>query len=694
MKRGRGRLAGEAQDKGVANVQLTAEQLLSEASELAAMSVAPTSSVAQQNRSFLSDPAEIEAYCTRKREEFEKKIRSSPNAISAWTRYIDWERQQNEFSNVRSIFERLIQVMYQHTTVWQRYAEFEASSGMPAHAVNVYERALKQLPRAEALWYRWALLMETRKDHEGTRRVFNQWTESYTVPHAVWENYVEMEMRFKDVAAARDVCSRYVVAKNDTQSWTYYAKFEEGEKEMDLCAKVFAAALEAVPTITSELILSYAAFATRNGMYSDAQSILHRAASTLSDVTSRDEVMRALVAYERSHGNSASVLRVIQQRARIRYQLRVDAERDKDTAPKKSKNISAVEGGDDDSGAGLCEAYLSWLIFELRSYRGNDDAEGAKQQQAVKELFERAVVDCKPNTKTNSVSAVRWYRYAYLYIIYAVFVETNLNDVRSAADVMRRCVESLPHGSIGFARVWLTYAETVLRQGAPDVSGYRQVMGAAVGTCAGHDAAPVLRHYISIESALREADRVRKLYEKWISVSPNTSEPWISYAAYEASLGERERADAIYKLIIGRIATLSDPTDVASVWTSALKHFASDVSQAREVLSQRVEYELTSGVAACRTLFEWAAYEEHVATDLPAAARVLSRAVSLFGSLVPDVMTAVREFEMKTGKTLREHCGGDSGGVVVASDATDETATELAKPKKKLKLFNIAAAQK
>lgn len=55
-----------------------------------------------------------------------------------------------------------------------------------------------------------------------------------------------------------------------------------------------------------------------------------------------------------------------------------------------------------------------------------------------------------------------------------------------------------------------------------------------------------------MELQLREFDRCRKLYEKYLEFNPENCTTWIKFAELETILGDAERARAIFELAIGQ----------------------------------------------------------------------------------------------------------------------------------------------
>lgn len=73
--------------------------------------------------------------------------------------------------------------------------------------------------------------------------------------------------------------------------------------------------------------------------------------------------------------------------------------------------------------------------------------------------------------------------------------------------------------------------------------------GTAIGKCPKNK---LLKGYIELELQLREFDRCRKLYEKYLEFSPENCTTWIKFAELETILGDVDRARAIFELAIGQ----------------------------------------------------------------------------------------------------------------------------------------------
>lgn len=60
----------------------------------------------------------------------------------------------------------------------------------------------------------------------------------------------------------------------------------------------------------------------------------------------------------------------------------------------------------------------------------------------------------------------------------------------------------------------------------------------------------LFRGYIELEIQLREFDRCRTLYEKFLEFGPENCTVWMKFAELETLLGDVDRARGIYELAI------------------------------------------------------------------------------------------------------------------------------------------------
>lgn len=130
----------------------------------------------------------------------------------------------------------------------------------------------------------------------------------------------------------------------------------------------------------------------------------------------------------------------------------------------------------------------------------------------------------------------------------------------------------MPHKQFTFAKLWILFAKFEIRR--LRLTEARKILGAGIGIC---PKPALFQGYIDLEVDLREFDRVRTLYEKYLEVSygkrysihaltlflakydPTNAPAWIKFAELETTLQDFPRTRAIYELAIEQPQGLSMP---------------------------------------------------------------------------------------------------------------------------------------
>lgn len=162
--------------------------------------------------------------------------------------------------------------------------------------------------------------------------------------------------------------------------------------------------------------------------------------------------------------------------------------------------------------------------------------------EQVRDTYERAIANIPPSKEKR-----HWRRYIYLWINYALYEELEAEDMERTRDVYKACLDIIPHKNFTFAKVWLLFAHFEVRQ--KNLQGTRRILGTAIGKCPKNK---LYRGYIELELQLREFERCRILYEKFLEFGPENCTSWMKYAELETILGDTERAEAIYELAINQ----------------------------------------------------------------------------------------------------------------------------------------------
>lgn len=140
-------------------------------------------------------------------------------------------------------------------------------------------------------------------------------------------------------------------------------------------------------------------------------------------------------------------------------------------------------------------------------------------------------------------------------------------DTERTREIYTECLKLIPHKTFTFAKIWLLAAQFEIRQ--LNLQGARKLLGQAIGMCPKNK---LFKGYIELEMQvilvipsiilcihshivyiqLREFDRCRTLYTKFLEYDPANCSAWIKFAELEKLLGEQERCRAIFELAISQ----------------------------------------------------------------------------------------------------------------------------------------------
>lgn len=169
--------------------------------------------------------------------------------------------------------------------------------------------------------------------------------------------------------------------------------------------------------------------------------------------------------------------------------------------------------------------------------------ESAGDPTRVREVYERAIAQVPPADEKRF-----WRRYIYLWINYALYEELESQDTERTRQIYEQCIQLIPHKKFTFAKIWLMYAQFEIRQ--MQVAQARKLLGRAIGMCPKNK---LFKGYIDLEFQLREFDRCRTIYTKYLEYDPSNCSAWIQFAELEKNvLDEVERCRAIFELAVSQ----------------------------------------------------------------------------------------------------------------------------------------------
>ncbi len=375
------------------------------------------------------------------------------------------------------------------------------------HARNVWDRAVTLHPRVDTYWYKYSYMEEMVEAVDNARQIFERWM-AWEPDDMAWAAFIKFEMRQGQIERARAVYERYVALLPTCRAYLKYAHWEEKNHQRGLTRRVYERSLvELHPhERTEKLLINFARFEERCKEYERARVVYQYA---LGQVENNDsvsgnkeeevsELKKEFVAFEKRHGDKASIDDVIVSQRREKYEELLRTDR---------------------------FDYDTWFDY-IRLEEAEQDAD------RVRAVYTRAVASVPPVLEKRY-----WRRYVYLWINYALFEELTERDLSRARAVYKACLDVIPHRVFTFGKMWLLAAQLEVR--VKDLAAARRILGQGIGMCGKEN---IFKGYIELELQLGEVDRCRTLYSKYIEKMPFNCAAWKAFAQLETNCGETARA--------------------------------------------------------------------------------------------------------------------------------------------------------
>lgn len=492
----------KVKNKQPAEIQITAEQLLREAKERDLEILPPPP------KQKISDAEELADYQLRKRKSFEDDIRKNRMQITNWLKYAHWEESQKELERARSVFERALDVDSRVVTIWIKYAEMEMKNRQVNHARNVFDRAVELLPRVNQFWYKYTYFEEVLGNVSNCRQVFERWMD-WEPEEQAWMTFINFEMRYNELQRARTIYTRFVSVHPDAKNWLKFAKFEERNGFVNRARDIYERSIEFFGDeyMDERLFLEFAKFEERQREH-ERVSVIYKYALEKLASGQTDRLFKEYAIFQKKHGDRTGIEQVVVQ--------------------KRIRSYEKILQEDPHN-------YDAWFDY-IRMMENEGDVD------ATRSVYERAIANI-PLKKEKRF----WRRYIYLWIFYAIYEELRAEDIQRTREVYNFCLKVIPHKTFTFAKVWVAAAKFEIR--CKDLPAARKLLGTAIGMCPKEK---LFREYIELEIQLREFDRWRILYQKFIEFCPENCTTWVKFAELESILGETERAEAIYEVAVNQ----------------------------------------------------------------------------------------------------------------------------------------------
>lgn len=490
----------KVRNKAPAPIQITAEQLLREAHERKDILFKPI------KQSFEGPEAEENKLFRRKH--FEDLVKRFPNQITNWLRYAQWEESISELERARSIFERAVSIDPLSISLWLRYSEFEIRSKNINCARNVFIRAIEILPRVDQLWYKFVYIEEFLGNVENAREIYWNWMK-WKPSDAIWYSFIKFESRRKNWKVVREIYTKLLEVHCTSENWIKFSTFEQQIHQFQRAKEVLETALRVLRDDELEPKL-FSTFAKLSHRYLQepleiTREIFQQGLKRLSG-DKRESLFNSWLLFEKQYGKCEEVERIVYEKRMKMYEQKLNA---------NSKD------------------YDIWFDY----LRLEEENEHTENQRAI---FQRVLKDLPPVQEKKY-----WRRWIYFWIYWATFEELTMNQSQEVERIYENCLSVIPHDKFTFAKIWIYYAKFLIRQDR--LNDARKLLGRALGIC---PKKRLFEAYIELELDLKEFDRVRMIYGKYIDWNSSIVETWIKFCQFEAALAEFSRVRAIFELAL------------------------------------------------------------------------------------------------------------------------------------------------
>ncbi|CAN6722085.1 unnamed protein product [Malus baccata var. baccata] len=383
-----------------------------------------------------------------------------------------------------------------------QYARWDESQKELDCARSVWERLLDVDYRNHTVWVEYATMEMKNKMINHARNVWERAVQLLLRVDQLWYKYIHMEEMIGNVARAREIFRRWMDWTLDQQGWIEFIEFELRYNEVDHARVIFEQFVQCHPK--ADAWIRYAKFEMKNGDLARVRDVYQTAVDMLDN---DEEAERLFLAFAEFEEGCKEI-----ERARSIYKLG----RDRIPKGKAASLYRMFEEFEERYGDRQAirknpldyDAWFGYIRLE----------ENAGNKEKIRQVYDRAIAN-----------------------------EIDARDEDHARAVYRMCLELIPHKKFTFAKMWILAVEFEIRQ--LKLESARKILGTAIGKAA---KGKIFKRYIEIEWQLRNADRCRKLYEKYLHWSPENCYAWISYAEFEEKNYDTERARSVYELAIGQ----------------------------------------------------------------------------------------------------------------------------------------------
>lgn len=445
----------------------------------------------------INDLEEFKSFQTLKRNEFEQHVGKNRLNYKQWLQYARWEiENSHDYARTRSIYERALKVDFQYVPFWTHYVKFELINKNVNHARNLLERAISILPKENSLWFLYVQQEEILKNYQGVRNIFDKWI-TWHPDTSVWNAYISFEKRYHETDKIRNLFQKYISDHPSGNTWIKWVSFEKLCKiDLDQIQRIRSTFELCLDTMLSDdklkdddnivdLVVMWTDWEASCNEYERGEAIFTNILNNnfffLSEPKLND-IYKAYKTFKKVYFDQNDVESDLFIQSKLNYEhLLKEYEYDSDL----------------------------WLKY-INICQFNNDL------NTVKTLFKKSITYI-PNDNSKTI---KWKRYIFLWIKYALWEEFTNKDIMAAKKVWDDCLTLLKKKKITFGKIWIHIAQFHLRNdGENGLMLFRKILGTQIGQSNTFGLKnSIFKYYINFEKKIGEFDRVRKLYRKWIEL--------------------------------------------------------------------------------------------------------------------------------------------------------------------------------
>ncbi|KAI5955874.1 CLF1 [Candida jiufengensis] len=524
--------------------------------------VQDTSTKLTRPKQTIQDLDELYSNQQTRRKEYEQQLNKNRLNYGQWLRYARWELEHNhDFARARSIMERALEVDIQHVPFWIQYIQFELINKNINHARNLLERAITKLPKVNKLWFTYIQTEEMLKNYTKVREIFERWIE-WNPDESCWDAYIYFESRYEEIDNVRNIFQKYINSFNRGKIWLRWIDYELANNEND---KLFIRAVfeSAVDSLLEKL-----------NDYESEELFPQIIAKWLNWEVKcmefdRVKQIRSILLSDDKFQFSAKIKRLI-------YDSISEIEAivgDKDSIEssiifkRKAKYEQDVE--EDPTN------YDSWWSLLSIIVESND-------LNLIRQTFEKSVSKA-PSIDSSNIE--KWKKYVLLVQRFAFWEEFDDRNIESARQVWNNSLKIIPHQVPTSEKIWIGLFEFELRNDPTNgLTKARKILGRALGQMNKYGPDQnIIKYYIKFEEKLKEWDRMRSIYQKWLELSLifglNCNGIIKRYLKFESYLEETDRCESLIKMVLDlcKDESLAQSFDQDEIFQLAIDFFTDEM---------------------------------------------------------------------------------------------------------------------